>query len=240
MTSISEQIRSRKDFVLNTKVFYRKHTWRVSFLQPRWRDAEENLKNAWYRNRRIEQYLKEHEPNSKTRADSCFFVYLTRSDIIPELLEQWGEDIIQITGPINSKHQDIMLDDLQIVTRHKLWYNKYRYKISSCRHGHVDQEIFEDMQNFCLDTFESGTYKLNDTFRITSKAHQKKMQTLNQAILQKNRNGNWPGLFRNFGAPYTATGSIYLVNHDDVVTLHMMYKKYITKSLKVITFDELE
>ena len=41
-------------------------------------------------------------------------------------------------------------------------------------------------------------------------------------------------------SPYTATGSIYLVNHDDVVTLHMMYKSYITTSQKVITFDELE
>jgi len=241
MTSISEQIRSRKDFVLNTKVFYQKHTWRVSFFQPRWRDPETSLKDAWYRNRKIEQYLRENEPVSKTRADSSFFVYLTRSDIIPDLLERWGEDVIQITGPINSKHQDIMLDDLQVVTRHKLWYNKFRYKISSQRHGHVDQEIFEDMQNFCIDSFDPGTYKLNDTFRITSKAHQLKMQQLQKSVNMSRRNGQgWPGLFRNFGAPYTATGSIYLTQHDDVVTLHMMYKKYITKSLKVVTFDELE
>ena len=240
MTSLSEQIRSRKDFVLNTKVYYRKHTWRVSFYQPSWREKSEHLKDAWYRNRQIENYLKDYEPNSKTRADSSFFVYLTRPDCIPQLLERWGEDVVQITGPINSKHQDIMLEDLQVVTRHKLWYNKYRYKISSQRHGHTDQEIFEDIQNFCLDTFDSGTFKLNDTFRITSKAHQKKMQVLNNTVRGTLAGGNWPGLFRNFGAPYTATGSIYLVNHDDVVTLHMMYKKYITKSLKVITFDELE
>ena len=45
--------------------------------------------------------------------------------------------------------------------------------------------------------------------------------------------------YRTF-MPYTATGSIYLENHDDVVTLHMMYKQYITTSQKVITFDELE
>ena len=242
MTSISQQIRSRPDFKLNTKVFYKKHTWRVAFFQPEWREKNRiQIQEAWYRNRKITQYLSENENTHwKTRADSFYFVYLTRPDRIPELLDQWGDSVVEIIGPINERHQDIMLQDLQVVTRKKLWYNKYRYKISSQRHGHTDQEIFEDIQNFCLDTFDSGTFKLNDTFRITSKAHQKKMQTLNQAILQKNRNGNWPGLFRNFGAPYTATGSIYLVNHDDVVTLHMMYKKYITKSLKVITFDELE
>ena len=55
-----------------------------------------------------------------------------------------------------------------------------------------------------------------------------------------------PGFQRNlfnghrFSMPYTATGSIYLINHDDVVTLHLVYKQYITNSQKVITFDELE
>ena len=52
--------------------------------------------------------------------------------------------------------------------------------------------------------------------------------------------GNWQrAMFRN-PMPFTATGSIYLTNHDDVVTLHLMYKKYITKSQKVVTFNELE
>jgi len=132
-----------------------------------------------------------------------------------------------------------MLADLQVVTRKKLWYNKYRYKISSQRHGQTEQEIFEDMQEFCHDSFESDTYKLNDTFRRTTKEYQKRMLNL-----QKKLNSFSPrSLFHNRTVPwssYTATGSIYLVNHDDVVTLHMMYKPYITTSQKVITFDELE
>ena len=82
--SISEQIRSRTDFVLNTKVFYKKHTWRVAFFQPSWQEKDVYLKDAWYRNRMIEKYLREYEPVSKTRADSSFFVYLTKPDCIPE------------------------------------------------------------------------------------------------------------------------------------------------------------
>jgi hypothetical protein len=233
--SISEQIRSRSDFVLNTKVFYKKHTWRVAFFQPSWQDKEVYLKDAWYRNRMIEKYLREYEPVSKTRADSSFFVYLTNPDCIPELLERWGEDVIQITGPISSKHQDIMLEDLQVVTRSKLWYNKYRYKISSQRHGQSDQEIFEDMQEFCMDTFERDNYKLNDTFRMYSVTQQRKQ--LSQPVTSGQYRYKW---ITSHFFPFTATGSIYLTEHDDVVTLHMMYKKYITKSLKVITFDELE
>ena len=242
--SISEQVRSRLDFKLNTKVYYKKHTWRVAFFQPNWRDDENQLKDAWYRNRQIDKYLKENESQSwKTRADNSYFVYLTRPDRIPEMLKRWSEDIIEISGPINSKHQDIMLTDLQVVTRKKLWYSKYRYKISSRRFGEKEQEIFEDIQNFCIDSFEPGTYKLNDTFRKTSKTHQKKM--MKNSTYGKTASGI-PGFQRNlfngyrFTAPFTATGSIYLINHDDVVTMHMMYKRYITNSQKVITFDELE
>lgn len=238
--SISERIRSRLDFKLNTKVYYKKHTWRVAFFQPNWRDNENLLKDAWYRNRQIDKYLQDRESTSwKTRADTSYFVYLTRPDRIPEMLERWGEDIIEICGPINEKHQDIMLEDLQVVTRRKLWYNRYRYKISSQRHGESEHAIFEEMQNFCIDSLEPGTYKLNDTFRKASKSFQRKM-----AQMQSNYSKP-PGLQRHLFSgyrswmPFTATGSIYLTNHDDVVTMHMMYKPYITKSLKVITFDEL-
>lgn len=247
MTSISQQIRSRKDFSLNTKVFYKKYTWRVAFFQPSWRDNNRiAIQDAWYRNRQIIELLENTELcGFKTRADSSYFVYLTRPDRIPELLELWGDDVMEILGPINERHQDIMLEDLQVVTRKKLWYSKYRYKISSQRHGQTEHEIFEDMQEFCQDTFEPGTYKLNDTFRRASKSFQKRMAQLAASYTTSSGNGFSTlqgNLFNSYRMwmPYTATGSIYLVNHDDVVTLHMMYKKYITTSQKVITFDELE
>ena len=110
-----------------------------------------------------------------------------------------------------------------------------------------EQEIFEEMQEFCLDSFEHGDYKLNDTFRITSKSYQKKMNALWQSRSNKRLrqtggtalNPSWKIHNPIYRSPYTATGSIYLVNHDDVVTLHMVYKKYITKTHKVVTLDEL-
>ena len=133
MTSISEQIRSRQDFSYNTKVFYKKHTWRIAFYQPEWREEnKDKIQDAWYRNRKICEYLRKKEkPSWKTRADRRFYVYLTRPDRIPEIIDQWGHGVLETSGPINSKHQDIMLTDLQVVTRKKLWYSKYRYKISS-------------------------------------------------------------------------------------------------------------
>lgn len=235
---ISEQIRSRPDFKLNTKVYYKNHTWRVALYQPQYKADPDALKDAWYRNRCIETHLKNYETSSwKTRADRSFFIYLVKPDTISKIIDEWEEDIIEISGPMNSKHQDIMLEDLQVVTRKTLWYDKFRYKIMSTRYGDIEHEIFSDMQEFCIDSFEHGTYKLNDTFRRTTNSYQKK-----NLLIQSRR---LPGstfqrsLFRN-GMPFTATGSIYLLNHDDVVTLHMMYKKYITKSQKVITFDELE
>lgn len=247
---ISEQIRSRADFSYGTRLFYKQHTWRVALYQPPWvgRDEQnkQELQDIWYRNRRIEKYLKENETNSyKIRADRCYFLYLTRPDAIDWIIKNYNDHILYINGPVNTKHQDILLNDLTVITRPRLWYKKFRYKIMSTRYGEHEHEIFEEMQNFCLDSFEHGDYKLNDTFRITSKAHQYKMKKLfsrrpnplNGQPLRKTLNPNWRR-FHTHG-PYTATGSIYLVNHDDVVTLHMVYKKYITKSLKVVTLDEL-
>ena len=167
MTSISKQIRSRPDFKLNTKVFYKKHTWRVEFFQPRWHeDSREVIKNSWYRNRKIFDYLEYHELVSwKVRSDSSYFVYLTRPDRIPELLAQWGEDVIEIRGPINDRHQDIMLADLQVVTRKQLWYGQYRYKISSTQHGSTDQAVFQEMQEFCDESFEPYR-EINEAVKI--------------------------------------------------------------------------
>lgn len=241
MTSISKQIRSRPEFKLNTKVFYKKYTWRVAFFQPSWRDKNRiAIQDAWYRNRQIIELLENTELcGFKTRADSSYFVYLTRPDRIPELLELWGEDIIEILGPINERHQDIMLEDLQVVTRKKLWYSQYRYKISSTQHGTTDQAVFQEMQEFCDESFEHGTYKINNVLKRSSKTAQQRLKQLQaNYTTASGYQGSLFGAYR--WMPYTATGSIYLTSHDDVVTLHMMFKPYITTSQKVVTFDELE
>jgi len=241
MESISKQIRSRPDFKYGTKIYYKKHTWKVAFCQPPWQSEITAIKDAWYRNKQIERHLKSHEAEFKTRADRQFFVYLSKPDCIPWLIENFEEDLISIHGPVSSKHQDILLGDMTVLTRPQLWYRKFRYKISSTRYGEQDQEIFHQMAEFCSDSFEPGTYKLNDTFRITSKGHQLKMQQLWGSRKQTAwiNNKHFPGASRLYRSPFTATGSIYLINHDDVVTLHMVYKKYITYTNKVITLDEL-
>jgi hypothetical protein len=252
MTTLTlEQIRSRPDFKYSTRLFYKTNTWRVALYQPPWRGFNEpqdkiELQDIWYRNRCISDYLKNNEEcGFKIRADRNYFVYLKRPNIVKWLIENYNDQIVEINGPVNTKHQDILLNDLTVVTRPKLWYKKFRYKIMSTRYGEHEHEIFEEMQEFCLDSFEHGTYKLNDTFRITSKAHQMKMNQLfsrvpnklNGQPLSSTYNQNWQRFHRH--GPYTATGSIYLENHDDVVTLHMIFKKYITKTLKVVTLDEL-
>lgn len=246
---ISEQIRSRPDFTYGTKLFYKCHTWRVALHQPDWRcEDRKQLQDIWYRNRQIEKYLKQTEIASyKTRADRSYFVYLTRPDAIGWIIENYNDQIEYINGPVNSKHQDILLNDLTVVTRPRLWYKKFRYKIMSTRFGQREQEVFEEIQNFCEDSFEHGDYKLNDTFRITSRSYQKRMNQLwsrkqnplNGHKIRPGLNPSWKNHNPIHRSPYTATGSIYLVNHDDVVTLHMVYKQYITKTQKVVTLDEL-
>ena len=38
---------------------------------------------------------------------------------------------------------------------------------------------------------------------------------------------------------YINTGTVYLTDYDEVATLHLMYKKYITATAKCILIDEM-
>ena len=130
---------------------------------------------------------------------------------------------------VPNKNQDILLNDLTVVTRPQLWYKKFRYKIMSTRFGPREQEIFEEMQEFCLDSFEHGDYKLNDTFRITSKSYQKKMNALWESRANKRlrQTGGMTYPVGKYTIPSRSPWqrAVYIIT-DDVVTLHMVYKKY--------------
>lgn len=216
-----EQIKSRPDFSYSKGIFFKKYPWRVSFWQPDRLFPYNSIRNepayrsCRIRNMDIESLLHNQLGYEcwKLRRDSSMFVYLTGSDVISKLIDRWGEDIVQIQGPINERHQELMLSDLTLVTKKKLWYNDFRYKVSFTRHGGSGMETLSEIFEFVDSTFEASKYKMN--------------HTMHQSI--KNATIN----------PYINTGTVYLTDYDEVATLHLMYKKYITTTAKCILIDEM-
>lgn len=223
-----EQIRSLPAFNYATAVYYKKFTWRVQFWQPEffrrgfYKDLEHE--NAWrtcmIRNMDINELLKNQLgfERWKVRRDQKFFVYLTEHNLISKLVDRWGEDILQIQGPVSTKHQELMISDLDLVTKKELWYNKFRYKVSFTRRGRQQLEILSEIFEFIDDSFDTAQYQMNHVMK------------------------QYPGLSIRRKAlydPYINTGTVFLKDYDDVATLHLMFKKYITSTKKCVLINEL-
>ena len=92
-------------------------------------------------------------------------------------------------------------------------------------------DFFEELYEFVLNSFDDNSYMLNNTVKSYSrlKALENKFSpsTINNSLWQ-----------RRF-IPYTATGTVYLKDYDDVCTIHLMFKQHITSSAKVVLTSEL-
>ncbi len=219
-----QQIKNLPEFTYATGIYYKKFPWRIQFWQPEFfrRGFHKDLEheNAWrtcmIRNMDINSLLKNQlgYERWKVRRDRKFFVYLTEHNLISKLVDRWGEDILQIQGPINQKHQELMIDNLDLVTKKELWYNKFRYKVSFTRHGRQPLDILSEIFEFVDETFDANNYQMNHIMK--------------RSIRHKTMHD-----------PYTNTGTIFLKEYDDVATLHLMFKKHITSTKKCVLINEL-
>lgn len=220
-----QQIKNLPEFTYATGIYYKKFPWRIQFWQPEffrrgfYKDLEHE--NAWrtcmIRNMDINSLLKNQlgYERWKVRRDRKFFVYLTEHNLISKLVDRWGEDILQIQGPINQKHQELMIDNLDLVTKKELWYNKFRYKVSFTRYGRQTLDILSEIFEFVDETFDANNYQMNHIMK----------RSIRHIHTHKD--------------PYTSTGTIFLKEYDDVATLHLMFKKYITSTKKCVLINEL-
>ncbi len=220
-----QQIKNLPEFTYATGIYYKKFPWRIQFWQPEffrrgfYKDLEHE--NAWrtcmIRNMDINSLLKNQlgYERWKVRRDRKFFVYLTEHNLISKLVDRWGEDILQIQGPINQKHQELMIDNLDLVTKKELWYNKFRYKVSFTRYGRQTLDILSEIFEFVDETFDANNYQMNHIMK----------RSIRHIYTHKD--------------PYTSTGTIFLKEYDDVATLHLMFKKYITSTKKCVLINEL-
>ena len=231
--SIYEQLKKDTRYVIASKVWFKEFPFRVSFKG--WDMFDDGFLNNFHRNTNIRREMAKLKHEIRFRSDRNFHLYLTNTQAVEDVIRLFDKQIVCIAGPANQDHQNIMVTDLTQSVRKNLFYKKYRYKVSSKMYRYGDSmDVFEEILDFVTGSFEPNTYFINSTIK-----NYPRIKALEEASRAKQIGTFGRRRWTNF-LPFSATGSVYLTDYNDVCTLHLMFKQHITSTTKVILLHELE
>lgn len=236
MTTLTyEQLNNDSRFTLATKPWYGSFPFRISFQGHDWRQNtlfSQGFHETFWQNRKVLKFLQENEKDYRFRNDTTFNVYLKDLNTVQCLIEEFDDTVTAISGPLSKTHNDMMISDLTQSFRKKLYYNVYRYKVSTKLYRyHDNMDEFIDMSEFVVDSFDENNYMLNSTLKHYSKWKE----------LEQKYTGSITNNYNNYRhIPYSATGTVYLKEYDDVCAMHLMFKHIITSTSKVVLIEEIE
>jgi hypothetical protein len=175
--------------------------------------------------RQIKKYVKTLNLEHKSRVDTHLALYLLDLESVSLIYEKYKDQIEIIESPLNETQKEVMLDDLNVIVKEKLFYNKYRYKINFGFRRN-DVLILNTLFETCNDSLGLENYKYASNFLYYKN------------ILDKIGTPT-PG--QQIGRlPYYGTASIYFKEYEDVCTFHFLFKNNIAKTHKIVLKKELD
>lgn len=226
------QLKKLPVFIKAHKMYYKKYPFCVRFKAIDFFQSDgfaEHARNA----REIKSFLTRHDVNHRSRLDYHLAIYLLDLDSVFLLYNKLKDDIVSIEGPLNETHYNVLNDDLNVVVRDKLFYNKYRYKISS-KFVHTESDQLNGLIDTC-NSFEKDSYKFNKV--IDSYIKNKMLDEATNKNYVSSRS-LYRSRYRYMN--YIETATIYLTDYDDVCTLHFMFKNIISSTVKIVLTDEVK
>lgn len=226
MTLTFEQLRTDWRYTQSQKAWYKHYPFRLS-MEGWWlfNDDRNSFSKRVPFLREVRTFCAEND--MKCRNDTRFQIYCKTLNDVDKILSEWNEEIIEITGPINQSHCDLIMDNLNVVVRDRLYYKDFRYKISSHLYRE-DMHNFTDMKEFIIGNFDYRDYKLSGLL----KNYEKKLTLENNAILTHN-------VWSRSYIPYRGIGTAYFKNYDDMIAFKFTFNEFITDSKKVVLKTEV-
>jgi hypothetical protein len=135
---------SPKIKVQNTvKLFYSIFSYRICFTVDQSKLLTSNTRNTWYnrnnysnlrslRNdlKRAIIYKLPDELECRFRDEGLIVtMYLNDEGVFNDLVSKFGDQITEITAPVNQTHKDILNQNHRIRVRKTLFYDKFRFKV---------------------------------------------------------------------------------------------------------------
>ena len=163
-------------------------------------------------------------------------------------VESFKKLVVDVYGPMNTTHSDLMKDDYEVVAKDNLWFKKYRWKVEFYGdYDFVENDIIK-IKNY-LDNIESTEYMYSPNVKRINFHHKMGMGSHGSHMGTPSRNaGMWgpttpaSGLRRG-GLRYIykwSICSIYCKAIEDVLVLKMIAPNSIKKIIKCVTYSELK
>ena len=196
-------------FETTTKLFYGKFPYKAVMEKESF-DLDEYYANM----RKMIQWLRKI-PKSEQQmrhARSIQLFFKKRKDL-EYVVNNYGKWVSKVFEPYNKKHYEHLMQNKDSITRKKLFWDRYPYKITFGAHT--------DMQK-SIDWFSSFFTEKDPTrFRYGS--------TLSQLFKEKER---WRS--------YWCNPVLYLTEHDDVMLCKLALNHHIIKIESAVTFDQFK
>lgn len=231
------QLKNLPQYQTAYKMYYKTYPICVRFARPlpagslwgneKWIEVRtESMKTT----REVKSWLRKCcDFDYRTRHDYHFAIYLKDIEALDKIYQRYKKEITVIEAPATELHRDMMIEDLNITVREKLFYNDYRYKISSYLYRN-DMDVWLEMIDVIKNSFEQETYRMNSTLRNYAE---------NKKLDEKLLSGSQTVSMRRRWLPFSGTATVYLKEYDDVCTLHMMFKNVISRTTKIVLKNEL-
>ena len=196
-------------FETTTKLFYGKFPYKAVMEKESF-DIDEYYSNM----REMIQWLRTLPKSDQQmrHARSIQLFFKKRKDL-EYAVNKYGKWVSKVFEPYNKKHYEYLMQNKDVITRNKLFWNRYSYKITFGCHTDIDKAVVW-FENFF-------TEKDPQRYRFGSSLH--------QLIKEKER---WRS--------YWCNPVLYLTEHDDVMLCKLALNQHIIKIESAVTFDQFK
>lgn len=145
-------------------------------------------------------------------ARSIQLFFKKRKDL-EHVANNYGKWVTQVYEPFNKKHYEYLMQNNDAITRNRLFWNKYQYKITLGAHTNIEKAI-SWFENFFTER-DPSRYRFGSS--------------LSKLISEKER---WRS--------YWCNPVLYLTEHDDVMLCKLALSDHIIKIEQAVTFDQFK
>ncbi len=253
------------NFLYKVRLFGLHHTSNYGFLHFRKTPEEDAPLLTDEDILKIEMYLKQNKlqkgKDFKMRREWTTTFYFKDPFWTLCFVESFKNLVIDVYGPMNNTHSDLMVEDYEVVAKDNLWFRKYRWKVEF--YGDLDfvEKDIIKIKNY-LDNIDKTEYLYSPNVKRINFHHKVGMASHGSHMGTPSRAGAWgpttPG--SGVGRPGRPVGrrggglryfklryiykwsicSIYCKAIEDVLVLKMIAPNSLKKIVKCVTFNELK
>ena len=241
------------NFLYKVRLFGVHHTSNYGFLHFRKTPEEDAPLLTDEDILKIEMYLRQNKlqkgKDFKMRREWTTTFYFKDPFWTLCFVESFKNLVIDVYGPMNNTHSDLMVEDYEVVAKDNLWFRKYRWKVEF--YGDLDfvEKDIVKIKNY-LDNIETTEYLYSPNVKRINFHHKIGMASHGSHMGTPSRAGAWgpttPGSGfgrRGGGLRYIykwSICSIYCKAIEDVLVLKMIAPNSLKKIVKCVTFNELK